>query len=221
MSTNWTGPIGPVTIETSRGDSRVFPCLSSAVKAAARASLRIVERLPAPYVSVSGEILHMPSGREAVLRDECGLVVPSWRVEEELARLGGALRPVYGGPFRLRRFPDYDPERDFRRGPVPGIRRGRRRGRFYRHMKTQGERRDLFGLEVDLEDLEDFPVPVKIRKRRLAIPTLWDDVAKGRRGNGWKVHRGTQWKARVEGGDDGRSSPGNRAWRKNPAGPAP
>jgi hypothetical protein len=193
MSTSWNGPIGPVTIKTTHGDAWVLPCLASALQSAARRNFRVVDRFPSLYVGMEFAAYAI-GGRAVMLFDETGLAIPLWRIEEERLRLGEAILPRRRS--RLDRFPGYDSERDFRNGPVPGVHRGRWR-RSYRRVRTQGERRDLFGLEADLRDLEDFPISVKIRGRRKNVPTLWDDIQPARRGDGWKAYRKTQWKEKA------------------------
>jgi hypothetical protein len=61
-------------------------------------------------------------------------------------------------------------------------------------MKTQQETRELLGLEFDMKDVEDFPVRIKIRKKRKNLPSLWDDICYSRRGDNWKHYRHTQHK---------------------------
>jgi len=124
------------------------------------------------------------------LRDACGLIIPVWQV---VAALSQAARPAPRFPLWARGPNAYEPERDFRKGPVLGVRR-RRWGRIYRLVRTQSEIRDLVGLEADLRDIEDYPVQVKTRRRRHNLPTIWDDVMIKGKGRGWKHHRRTQWK---------------------------
>ena len=98
-----------------------------------------------------------------------GLTVPVWRAE-------GAAQGLAPPPARRRLPRGYDPDRNFRDGPVAGTGRCRRGKGTYRHMRTRGELRDVGRLAADIEDLGTFPVQVKIRARRRNIPTLWDDI---------------------------------------------
>lgn len=191
MPTLWKGPVGPVTMYDIQGEARVFPTLAAAVAHAARCHLIIAERFPSLLASSWGDPWS-PPGRRVVLEDECGITIPLWRAEEERQHLGD-LSPI---TYRLRALlmRVYDPERDFRNGPVPGVHR-RRWGRSYRHIHTQAERRDVLGFETDLRDAGEFPIRVKIRARRKGIPTLWDDIQPARKGDGWKNYRKTQYKA--------------------------
>lgn len=191
MQTMWNGPVGPVTMHHIEGDALVFSTLAAAVAHAARRHFIIAERFPGLLASFYADPWS-PPGRRVVLVDECGLTIPLWRSEEERQHLGD-ISPLN---YRLRALLNrgYDPERDFRNGPVPGVHR-RRWGRCYRHIRTEAERRAHFGFEADLRDAEDFPVRVKIRARRKNVPTLWDDIQPARRGDGWKAYRKTQYKA--------------------------
>lgn len=191
MTAKWKGPIGPVTIKQSHGDTWAFGDLADALRFVQRHGLIIKENLPDPLRRPDG-LHYFTDLHAACLRDECGLVIPLWRIADELALIGPRPRRSYGrwnkGTSR------YDPERDFRKRAMPGI--GRRHwGRFYRQVKTQAERREHLGLEADLHDLEDFPVQVKIRSRRRKIPSAWDDIMHADRGHSWKHHRKTQYKA--------------------------
>ncbi|MCE6958542.1 hypothetical protein LAZ40_05690 [Cereibacter sphaeroides] len=183
MSKNWSGPIGPVTLVSAQRATEVFETLADAAWAIRRRGLTV--RLTLPEMSPWGVI-----GEPVILRDDCGLVIPPWRILEEIRHLPPAPLPAW---WRSR-FGSYDPERDFRSGPVPGIRSRYHRGTFYRHMKTRAELREIQGLEADLADAEDFPVRVKIRRKRKDIPTLWDDIPRSRKGNSWKGFRQTRYK---------------------------
>jgi hypothetical protein len=191
MSKSRIGPDGPVTIKHIREQSRVVTDLVAAAVEVVKNGLVVVEQLkaPDPFSDLS---VYGAAGRSVVLLDECGLVIPVWRFE---AAAQGVVTPVRS--FRLwATGPNaYDPDRDFRKTPVAGVNR-RRWGRFYRRVRTQGERRDLIGLTSDLQDEESFPLRVKIRKRREALPTAWDDLVVSGKGRGWKHHRRTRWKNR-------------------------
>lgn len=190
MPTNWKGQIGPVTIHHIQGNAWVLPTLARAAEEVARRHLNPVDRFPGLLarleVSPYGQ-----TGRSVILTDECGLPIPLWRIEAALQEIPEPYRLPYHLCALERR--GYDHERDFRKAPVPGVHR-RSWGHSYRRIRTQGERRDIFGLEADLKDLEEFPVRVKIRARRKCVPTLWDDIMPARHGDGWKNYRKTQFK---------------------------
>lgn len=189
---NWNGPVGPVTVRSVHGHVWTFPSLVEAARWLARTGHRVSEDLPAAYWDLSPLRAEAAlwGGTVVVVLDELGLPVPVWRVRE-----AGQGARVERSPYpRWARGPGaYDHDRDFRRAPVPGVRK-RRWGRFYRRVRTQGEIRDLAGLEADMADLEEFPVRVKIRRRRGSLPTAWDDLVIQGKGRGWKHHRRTRWK---------------------------
>lgn len=177
----WNEPIGPVVVKKSHGRVEHFKTLVDGINGCRFHT--IVEDL--------SDDLHDGPLRPiylAVILDSLGMVVPLWRIEQEMqGRDIDPLRPV------RRKWLGYDPERDFRNGPVPFTRR-RRTGRYFRHVKTLGEMRDLQGLEAELEDTEEYPFRLKLRSRRKKLPTLWDDIMIAKRGRSWKHHRKTQYK---------------------------
>lgn len=81
---------------------------------------------------------------------------------------------------------------EFRNGPVPGIRKGYWFRGYYRHVRTQQEIRENETFAVNDNDLEDYGIRVKGRKR--SLPTLWDDIPVDREDRNWKKFRRTQWK---------------------------
>lgn len=189
MYTFWGSDIGPVTLKSSRGNLIVFPDFREAVIYIRNNHIHIVDHPifsdtdPDRSWSTFGRVDH-------VLLDQHGLIIPLWRINEVLAEIGPRPLPRYA----YRRWGNYDPELDFRSGPVPGTGHKRfRYSRYLRHMRTFGEIRDMRGLEEDLRDAEDFPVRVKIRNRRKSLPTLWDDFYKETQ-RSWKKSRKTQWK---------------------------
>lgn len=183
---NWN-EIGQVTLKSERGEVVEFASITDAAEEIRRRCISLSEH---PFWSnPSDGSLALFVGTLYVLLDECGLIIPPWRVDREIAALGPRQMPRW-----YSRYHDYDPDRDFRKAPVTGTGRSWRYGRYLRHMKTRQERRENLGLEADLRDLEDFPVRVKIRGRRKTLPTLWDDIPHARRGDGWKGYRRTQHK---------------------------
>lgn len=176
----WNGPIGPVTMESNHGSVWVFDTLFEAIQ----------KKIYGQFVESFDEPVHADDraryfGDLYILRDECGVVIPLWRIAQEAQG--------YTPPVRPWRRSLYDPEAHFRNGPVSFT--GKRRwGRIFRRVGTRGEIRDLVGLEAEMEDHEEFPVKVKIRRRRRNLPTAWDDLTIRGKGRGWKHHRRTQWK---------------------------
>lgn len=69
-------------------------------------------------------------------------------------------------------------------GPVPGVSRPRK-GRYYRRMRTMGERRKA-------TPIDDEPGP-RPSRRANRLPNNWDDYPRGLHNN-WKRFRKTQWK---------------------------
>lgn len=189
---NWNGPVGPVTVRSLHRHVWTFPSLIEAARWLARSGHRVSENLPAAYWDLSPLRAEAAlwGGAVVVVRDELGLPVPVCRVREA----GQGVR-IERSPFArwARGLGAYDHDRDFRKAPVPGVRK-RRWGRFYRRVRTLGEIRDLTGLEADMADLEELPVRVKVRRRRRNLPTAWDDLVIRGKGRGWKHHRRTRWK---------------------------
>ncbi|MBW3243723.1 hypothetical protein KUV57_13705 [Epibacterium sp. DP7N7-1] len=185
MPTKSWNAIGHVTLKSERGELIKFASITDAAEDIRRRRIILSEH---PFSSnFSDGSLAFIVGTRYVLLDECGLIIPCWRVDREIAALG----PL---PRWYSRYHDYDSKRDFRKTPVTGTGRRRRYGRYLRHMKTRQERRENLGLEADLREMEDISVRVKIRGRRKTLPTLWDDIPHSRRGDGWKGYRRTQYK---------------------------
>jgi hypothetical protein len=196
----WNGPIGPVTITSNREAAWRFSSISAAAHFIRRHRIHMTDR---PVVKIgSGFIgLDAPYGRSATMTDELGLVVPLWRIMREMDVLPPTEKPSW-----LRRGPaDYDPERDFRKGALPGSGLSRRYVRYLRRVRTIAELRahDGFLAEMrhdarhpaDLEDDEEITAPqIKVRARRKNLPTLWDDIPHARRGESWKHYRKTRYK---------------------------
>lgn len=189
MPKNWNGPLGQVTLKDGRHETRAYADITSAAREIRRLRLEMIEHPLPPRI---GDCWVGIFPNRHILIDDCGLIVPVWRIAREIEALGP--RPL---PSWSRRFASYDPDRDFRQAPVSGTgrSRGRRYGRYLRHMKTRQELRGNRGLEADLHDPEDFPVRVRLRAKRKDLPTLWDDVPHARRGDGWKNYRRAQHKA--------------------------
>lgn len=182
--------VGPFTIKNDRRELWVFETLKDAAEFIRYHQLCMVDQ-PLDQGSVN-----LPENRgisyslpvRCILLDECDLIVGIHRIKEVIACL-----PPRAMPRWFYRYGNYKPERDFRKNPVPCTGKRRWTG-FCRHVATTGELRATQGLEADLRDIEDFPIPVKIRRSRKTIPTLWDDVPFARRGDSWKNYRKTRYK---------------------------
>lgn len=192
MRQNWSGPVGPVTVRSVHGHVWTFPSLIEAARSLARTGHRVSEELPAAYWDLPPlrPEAALWGGTVVVVFDELGLPVPAWRVMEAGQ---GVEAPSPRFALWAKGPTAYDHDRDFRKAPVPGVRK-RRWGRIFRRVRTRGEIRDLAGLEADMADLEEFPVRVKVRKRRRTLPTAWDDLIIKGKGHNWKHHRRTRWK---------------------------
>jgi hypothetical protein len=123
--------------------------------------------------------------------DELGCRVPAWKLREVAKNIPN---DVWNYTFKFWR-KSYK-EEDFRKAPVPGVRKGRGFRGCYRRPTTKQEYTENTFLFFD-EDAIDFGV--KPRPNRAArgidrLPSSWDDVGCGRRGNNWKHYRKHQWK---------------------------
>jgi hypothetical protein len=186
MSKAHRGPIGPFILKSSRGETRAFDTLMDAAMAIRYSGLQMVERplesgfwLNSTYVPADVGLF--------VLVDECGLIVPLWRIQEAMNKLPPRKR--------IGRNSNYDPAKHFRNGPLEAG-GSRRYGRYYRNVRTRSELRAHAGMEADMQDLEEYPCQVKIRARRKAVPTCRDDVMRSRKGSCWKNFRPHQYKDR-------------------------
>ena len=79
----------------------------------------------------------------------------------------------------------------YRKQPVPFT--GKRvYGSYYRYPKTKQENVENHYFDIDSERKE---YKIKIRKRRVKLPTSWDDKARSDwRDRSWKRYRKHQWK---------------------------
>lgn len=186
MTKNWKLVTGPVELSNRNCDRWTFDCISEAAGVIRAGRLHMCEHKQTEY-SPLGRTVYF-SDNQYILRDSCGLIVPKWRIEEEILKL-----PPKAKFYKLQHT-GYDHDRDFRKSPLKWSGKRRSQGRYYRHMKTMSEIRQNVGLEEDQKDIEDFPVRVKNRKKRKNLPTLWDDIWLARRGDGWKKYRKTQYK---------------------------
>lgn len=154
-------PLGPFTIHSDQAQAWEFGSFSDAAHFIRRNRLEMSEH---PLPGREEGVWKGYFGTRYILRDECGLIVPTWRIAREIE----ALEPVPLPRWYVRRHGNYDPDRDFRNGPVPGDGNGRWGGRFLRHMKTRQELRELKGLEADMRDLVERQPPWPLPTTKLA-----------------------------------------------------
>ena len=186
MSQAQIGPIGPFVLKSARGEIRVFDTVLEAADYIRFYGLEMVDRPLRSGFIIQGMYI-CEDARLHILVDECGLILPLWRINEALDQL--PQRRVYW------RYTNYNHEKDFRKRPLST---GSQpcRTRPYRRPRTSGEMRAHSGLEADLEELEMYPVRVKIRGRRKKLPTVWDDISRRDNLRSWKKNRLTQHKTR-------------------------
>jgi len=117
-------------------------------------------------------------------RDENGIVIPDWKLEEVAAHNAEPPRWIANW---ARHHPHV-----FRQGPVPGV-WSRRGGRHHRHLATTQERRANEFLRYD-DDAIEYGIAARGRRSGYNLPTAWDDIPDSRRGDGWKNYRRTQYR---------------------------
>lgn len=130
-----------------------------------------------------------------LVRDENGLVVPIWKIDECMRHIG---RSKYthgymfygrsGGPLR-----DYK----YRCDPVPYVHCYRGGNSYFRNVGTFRERRENdFCNDYD-EDAKFYGVRARAARTTGNLPEPWDDIGRSDWGHrSWKRHRKTQWKTR-------------------------
>jgi hypothetical protein len=188
MRENWNSPLGAVTIKSEFGNVWHFPSLKDAILSR-RTYFRFCDGFEHEDALLRSPWRYF---QKVICFDETGLQVPLWRIEAERQNYLGEIDDL---KLSLRKKADYDPEKHFRKGPVPHIHR-RRIGRHYRRIKTHAERRDHIGLLAELQDCPEYKNMIKLRGRRKNIPTCWDDIRLSRRGESWKTYRKTRYKER-------------------------
>ena len=133
-----------------------------------------------------------------LLRDECGLIIPLWKVEE-VARQAGLYR-YWRSPhetWRWRR--PWKPWREYkyRCDPVPHIRCFRGGNGYYRSVGTFNERRENDFCNEHDEDARFYGVRARAARTTGNLPEPWDDILRSDYGNrSWKKHRKTQYRRR-------------------------
>lgn len=124
-----------------------------------------------------------------LVRDEQGLIIPLWKIEERQVNLGVPLttKYIYWAPARNYKF---------RRGPVPHISCYRGGNSWFRSIKTYVDRRENdFCNEYD-EDARFYGVRARAARTSGNLPEPWDDLGRSDWGHRtWKRHRKTQWKS--------------------------
>ena len=122
-----------------------------------------------------------------LLFDECGLIIPMWKVEELYAQ--------YPEPFRFPVWRRRSGRYRYRRDPVPGTSCGWAGGHWYKHPQTMNEMRAAVALDSD-EDAREYHI--KPRRSRPNIPSAYWDMQRAdvRERKSWKKHRKHQWRER-------------------------
>lgn len=128
------------------------------------------------------------NGDEIAFYDEMGLQIPLWKIQEVYQQLPPAPH------WRHRRAKVFT----YRDGPVPGIHGRRwRKGGGYRRPQTMAERRESHFIDSGFdEDVNELPIPFKVRSPRVKLPSAWDDIhySHGYRSRSWKRYRRTQYR---------------------------
>ena len=215
MSKDWSRINGPVTVRAFNGSNRVYATLEAAVRAVGQYNIEGLRDRPLGYTY---ESLYRPrpeytktfdyttyrshsyhtsvaGGDSHHFYDELGLRIPAWKVQEVYRNLPNVRTEGYRRSYRVR----YNPDKDFRNGPVIGIHHAKWHGSYYRPIGTFPERRANAALGADYVELEDLPVRFKARGARTKLPSSWDDISFARRGDSWKHYRHTQYKVKGAG----------------------
>ena len=125
-----------------------------------------------------------------LLFDECGLIIPMWKVEELYRQYPREVWiPVRwrSGGRRVRY--------EYRRDPVPYTSCGWAGGHWYKHPRTMNEMRAAVALDSD-DDAREYHI--KPRRSRPNIPNAYWDMQRSdvRNRKSWKAHRKHQWRQR-------------------------
>lgn len=122
-----------------------------------------------------------------LLYDECGLIIPLWKVEEILSQFTTVCvswkERIYGRyPYRYR----YD--------PVPGVHKWKS-SYWYKNPHTSAEKRSYAGLKAD-EDIRYYNIKLRHARSLHNLPEAYDERQRGdvRTRRGWKKTRKNQWK---------------------------
>jgi hypothetical protein len=194
MPKNWSH-IGEVTLRHRDGRRWKYPSLKAAIQDNTRGWQKWGDRAEVyVFCTVDGVVTktRIESGDTYTVVDEIGMIIPVWRIAEEGSKLGLSRNRICIRWYRRPYAAGYRSERHFRRGPVPGTRRWSfRKGHGPR---TTQEIRENEALDYD-EDALNYGIRVRDGRRYPNIPDSWDEY-EGRRENGWKAHRRTQWRER-------------------------
>lgn len=126
--------------------------------------------------------------RRYTLFDDCGLIIPLWKINECSEQLG---KPGVRVFIYDRDYPG------FRRDPVP--RTSRRSGNwfstYYKTPRSQNEKRHTAGHETD-DAVKYYNVKIRGRRSAAMLPDSWDDYPRSdiRDRKNWKKQRKTQWR---------------------------
>lgn len=130
----------------------------------------------------------MISPKKVFVLDKDDLIVPLYQIEETFKKIIEENMNIFS------RYKSYNPEKNFRKGPVPGIGKISRYGNFFRHIKTTSERRIAAIAEHD-EELLEVGIRIRAKRNHKNIPNTWDDFyRKDTDHRNWKRHRKHQWK---------------------------
>jgi len=123
---------------------------------------------------------------EYIVRTEIGDIVTAEDLREAIRK---PCKRSYQGSYRW----NYNPEKDFRNGPLRSVHDyGNWRG--HRHPKTTQERRIARAHERD-EDLRYYGIKVRAKRNFRNLPNAWDDISHSDWGQkNWKNYRRTQYK---------------------------
>jgi hypothetical protein len=181
--------IGEVKVKDSNGNEEVFASLRAAVRRVGWYKIKgcTGRDLPTPIPYYDGREWRQRwiAGDPVVFLDEMGLRIPLGLVVSTALALGLDVEGYQRWYWRRRRV------FRFRNGPVPGTRcwRGGGGGWIRDKLHTVQEIRETqFHDEFD-EDRDE----IWVRRKRLNIPTAWDDLRRHTERN-WKSQRRTQWR---------------------------
>jgi hypothetical protein len=171
----------------------VFASLEAAVRGVNWGLIEQCSGRPLGYTMPSSYGREIYYGGDPVeFMDEMLLVIPIAIVRRVAMEGNCHLRTMYWGRWYRKTRYGFQPTYTFRDGPVPWTRCWRG-GRSGRGMNTHQEIRENDFLEEFDEEAAEYGI--KPRRRRLNLPTWWDDRPQKRdiRKN-WKKYRSHQWK---------------------------
>jgi hypothetical protein len=214
-SRDWTD-VGAVTLVTAfNKDKNSYPSIRDAIRAlgvdfvntvANCRAERYTYRCKVPYagtfdtpdyrgrtVCYYGDVFrergdHYHRGAHYILVDEYGFVIPAGVIASYLSSYKEEKKD------RWARW-NYDPDKDFRNGPLRGHSTRRWRCHGYSCKQKRGYHASLQNDEmIDIDtDLDEYRDMIRIDKTDPSH-NPWDDERSTRRGNNWKRYRRFQWK---------------------------